>query len=198
MDETNLRVRNRGRMMIFESRKVIDKTGQEVILRNAEKRDAQDLIHYLKMTTAETPYLIREPDEVTLSVEYEEAFIQNMVESERELMLIATVDGKHVGNCSLMSIGSFKRYRHRCEIAIALYQEYCGRGIGRIMMETVMKAAKELGYEQAELEVIADNKGAIALYEKLGFETYGCFPDNMKYEDGTYVDAKWMMKKLTF
>lgn len=171
MDETNLRVRNRGRMMIFEARKVIDKTGQEVILRNAEKRDAQDLIHYLKMTTAETPYLIREPDEVTLSVEYEEAFIQNMVESERELMLIATVDGKHVGNCSLMSIGSFKRYRHRCEIAIALYQEYCGRGIGRIMMETVMKAAKELGYEQAELEVIADNKGAIALYEKLGFET---------------------------
>lgn len=120
MDETNLRVRNRGRMMIFEARKVIDKTGQEVILRNAEKRDAQDLIHYLKMTTAETPYLIREPDEVTLSVEYEEAFIQNMVESERELMLIATVDGKHVGNCSLMSIGSFKRYRHRCEIAIAL------------------------------------------------------------------------------
>lgn len=83
MDETNLRVRNRGRMMIFEARKVIDKTGQEVILRNAEKRDAQDLIHYLKMTTAETPYLIREPDEVTLSVEYEEAFIQNMVESER-------------------------------------------------------------------------------------------------------------------
>lgn len=198
MDETNLRVRNRGRMMIFEARKVIDKTGQEVILRNAEKRDAQDLIHYLKMTTAETPYLIREPDEVTLSVEYEESFIQNMVESERELMLIATVDGKHVGNCSLMSIGSFKRYRHRCEIAIALYQEYRGRGIGRIMMETVMKAAKELGYEQAELEVIADNKGAIALYEKLGFETYGCFPDNMKYEDSTYVDAKWMMKKLTF
>ena len=184
--------------MIFEARKVIDKTGQEVILRNAEKRDAQDLIHYLKVTTAETPYLIREPDEVTLSVEQEEAFIQNMVESERELMLIATVDGKHVGNCSLMSIGSFKRYRHRCEIAIALYQEYCGRGIGRMMMETVLEAAKELGYEQAELEVIADNKGAIALYEKLGFETYGCFPDNMKYEDGTYVDAKWMMKKLTF
>ena len=151
MGETNLRVRNGGRMMIFEARKVIDKTGQEVILRNAEKRDAQDLIHYLKVTTAETPYLIREPDEVTLSVEQEEAFIQNMVESERELMLIATVDGKHVGNCSLMSIGSFKRYRHRCEIAIALYQEYCGRGIGRMMMETVLEAAKELGYEQAEL-----------------------------------------------
>ena len=79
--------------MRFEERKVIDKTGQGIILRSAEKKDAQDLIHYLKVTTAETPYLIREPDEVILSVEQEEAFIQNMIESERELMLIAIVDG---------------------------------------------------------------------------------------------------------
>ncbi len=56
------------------------------------------------------------------------------------------------------------------------------------MMETVMKAAKELGYEQAELEVIADNKGAIALYENWDLK-HMMFPDNMKYEDGTYVDA---------
>ena len=32
------------------------------------------------------------------------------------------------------------------------------------------KVAKELGYEQAELEVIADNEAAIGLYKKLGFE----------------------------
>ena len=50
--------------------------------------------------------------------------------------------------------------------------------------------------EQAELEVIADNKNAIALYEALGFVKYGQFPNNMKYADGTYADAIWMMKKL--
>ena len=36
-------------------------------------------------------------------------------------------------------------------------------------------STKKLGYEQAELEVIADNEGAIALYKKLGFEKYGRF-----------------------
>lgn len=56
--------------------------------------------------------------------------------------------------------------------------------------------AKNLGYEQAELEVIADNKTAIALYEKLGFKIYGTFPDNMKFKNGNYADAYWMMKKL--
>ncbi len=51
-------------------------------------------------------------------------------------------------------------------------------------------------YEQAELEVIVDNEKAVQLYQKLGFRTYGTFPDNMKYSDGTYADAVWMMKKL--
>lgn len=75
-----------------------------------------------------------------------------------------------------MSIGGYKRYRHRCEIAIALYKKYCGLGIGKSMLETVLDVAEKMGYEQAELEVIACNKTAIALYKKLGFKIYGTFP----------------------
>ena len=51
-------------------------------------------------------------------------------------------------------------------------------------------------YEQAELEVIRNNANAIKLYKQLGFNEYGVFPDNMKYANGTYADAVWMMKKL--
>lgn len=69
-------------------------------------------------------------------------------------------------------------------------------GIGKAMLEMVLDIAKKAGYEQAELEVIANNKPAIALYEKLGFLKYGTFPDNMKYADGSYADVYWMMKKL--
>lgn len=173
-----------------------DKLGREIILRNAEISDAEDLIRYLKVTTAETPYLIREPEEVSLTIEQEKAFIQSNLASGRELMLIAAMDGRHIGNCSVSALGSYKRYAHRCDVAIALYQEFCGAGIGKAMLETALKAAKEAGYEQAELEVIADNKNAVALYETLGFVKYGTFPDNMKYSDGTYADAFWMMKKL--
>ena len=111
-------------------------------------------------------------------------------------MLIAVVDGRHIGNCSLMSLGSYRRYRHRCSIAIALYREYCGLGIGTAMLEILLDIAKKTGYEQAELEVIADNEAAVALYEKLGFRKYGTFPNNMKYDDGSCADAFWMMKRL--
>lgn len=173
-----------------------DKKDREIILRTAEENDAEKLIDYLKITAAETPFLIREPDEITLSIKQEQDFIRTKKDSENELLLIAEIGGRHIGNCSLMSIGGYKRYRHRCDIAIALYKEYCGLGIGKAMLETVLDIAEKAGYEQAELEVIADNKPAIALYEKLGFKIYGTFPDNMKYEDGSYVDAYWMMKKL--
>ena len=185
-----------GKTMTIEPITINDKLGRTVVLRAAMPKDSSDLIKYLKITSGETPYLIREPDEITITLEKQEAFIQNKLDSERELMLVAFVDGKHVGNCSLMSLGTYKRYKHRCEVAIALYKEYCGCGIGKAMLETVLDVATELGYEQAELEVVAGNESAISLYEKLGFKKYATFQDNMKYADGSYCDAYGMMKKL--
>ena len=182
--------------MNFESVQFRDKFGREVLLRKAETEDADALIEYLRITSAETPYLIREPDEITITPEQEKAFIERKAEDERELLLVAFIDGKHIGNCSLMSIAPYRRYAHRCGIAIALYQEYCGRGIGRIMLEAVLTAAKDAGYTQAELEVIAENSRAIALYESLGFVKYGRMPGNVRYADDRFSDAYWMMKQL--
>ena len=173
-----------------------DKFGREIVLRSAGEEDAQTLIDYLRVTSAESPYLIREPEEVTLTLEQERACLRSVQDSDRELMLLAFLDGAHAGNCSVMSAGRFSRYRHRCSVGIALYKTYWGCGIGRLMMETVLNEAKKLGYEQAELEVVATNEPAVALYKTLGFEVYGRLPNNMKYQDGTYADMYWMMKKL--
>ena len=139
----------------------------------------------MKVIAEETPFLIREPDEVKLTLEQEKSLIQSRAEDPRELLLIAEINGEHVGNCSVMSMGSYRRYAHRCEIAVALYQKYCNSGIGTMLLESALAVAKELGYEQA-----------VSLYEKLGFKKYGTFPKNMKYSDGTYADAYWMMKCL--
>ena len=175
---------------------VRDRTGEEIVIRNAEPQDADDLLRYLKVTSAETPFLVREPEEITLTAEEERAFLGKLLASERELMLVACADGRHVGNCSLMSAGPQLRYRHRCSVGIALYREFWGRGIGRLLMEAVLDAARRVGYEQAELEAVSGNVRAIALYESLGFETHGTLPRNMKYKDGSYADNVWMMKRL--
>ena len=181
--------------MVFNT-KVTDKTGKEIELRSAEIRDAEALLDYLKVTNTESKYLICEPDEITMTLDDEKAFITRKIESDRELLLLAFEDGKHIGNCSLMSVGTSTRYEHRCTIAIALYKTYCGRGIGRLMLETVLSEAKKLGYGQAELEVVTENYGAIALYEAVGFVKCGLLPNSMKYRDGSTVDSYWMVKEL--
>ena len=182
--------------MICEPIEIQDKLGRTVILRTPTPDDADALIQYLKVTSAETPYLIRESEEITLTHEQEVTFINSSITSERSAMLIATIDGKHIGNCSLQSLGNFKRYAHRCEIAIALYQEYCECGIGKQMLETILKIAKEIGYEQAELEVVSTNTPAIRLYESLGFEIWGTQPHSVRYRDGSYADDHFMVKRL--
>ena len=60
----------------------------------------------------------------------------------------------------------------------------------------IIENAYEKGIEQLELEVVASNQSGLALYKKMGFETWGTFPNKMKYKDGTYADCYWMIKKL--
>ena len=182
--------------MKYESKVFTDKKGNEITLRNAEPADASAILEFLKITNGQTRFLICEPEEVTMTVEEDQAFIARKIESERELLLVAFDGDKHIGNCSLMSVGSSVRYRHRCSIAIALYQEYCGRGIGKVMLETVLDVARSIGCEQAELEVMTENEGAIALYESIGFVKCGLLPNSAKYKDGSYADSYWMVKEL--
>lgn len=182
--------------MKLEPIQTTDKLGRPVVLRSAEPTDALALIDFLKITATETNFLIREPNEITITEEQECCFIDNKLQEDREILLVATLDGKHIGNCALMSVAPFKRFAHRCEIAIALYKEYCGYGIGKVMVQTLLDVAKNLGYEQAELEVVADNHAAVALYEMLGFKKCSILPRIMKYADGTYADGIRMIKVL--
>jgi ribosomal protein S18 acetylase RimI-like enzyme len=182
--------------MRYKSTTVKDKTGKDIELRNAEVSDAESLIEYLKVTNAETPYLICEQEEITLSLDQEEEIIRRKEEAERELLLLAFENGRHIGNVSLMSVGTSMRYSHRCSIAIALYKEFCGRGIGRLMLEAILDVAKKTGYTQAELEVVTENTGALHLYESVGFVKYGQLPNSMRYKDGHTVDSFLMVKEL--
>lgn len=102
-----------------------DKTGRIITLRNAEISDADNLITYMKITSFETPFLLREPDEFHLTSEQEECFIQNTIDNPRELMLLATADG------CLSETALFPALVHLKGINIAVRsQSHCIKNIG--------------------------------------------------------------------
>ena len=182
--------------MEYTEKTVKLKNGKTCFLRRGEEADAAMLVDYLKATAGETPYLMREPEEVQLTAEEEWDLIREKNSEERTLNLLAFVDGEHAGNCAFNPVSERSRARHRCTVSIALYRKFWGMGIGTALLGEILDMAKSAGYEQAELEVVSANAPALALYRKLGFETVGTIPRAMKYRDGSYADFLFMVKTL--
>lgn len=182
--------------MEYTSKEALLKNGKTCLLRLAEESEAEMLLEYLKATSAETPYMIREPEEVRSSVEEEVEFIRKIREDPRALMVSAFVDGELAGSCSFAGSSERVRMQHRCNVGISLYREFWGMGVGTALMGEILAGAKTAGFEQAELEVVAANVPAIGLYKKMGFETTGTIPRAFKYRDGTYADFLVMVKNL--
>ena len=182
--------------MDYTKKTILLGNGKACTIRRAEEADAELMVSYLKTVAGETPYLIREPEEITVTPEKEREFIRQKSEAGGELLLLAFVDGELAGNCSVSAVSSNSRTRHRCAVAIALYRAFYGMGIGTVMMEELLAAAQAAGYEQAELEVVSTNNPAISLYWKLGFAATGTMPQALKYQDGSYADLLFMLKNL--
>ena len=56
------------------------------------------------------------------------------------------------------------------EVAIALFEEYRGKGIGTRLMEQMIEFAKRKKYNQVSLSITKGNP-AVNLYGRLGFKT---------------------------
>ncbi len=182
--------------MRFEAREIRLKDGRTCVLRPPAPEDAEALIAYMKGTAAETDFLLRYPDEISYTVEGERAFIERALEDPGQAMMTAVVDGAVAGNCSLSGIGDKRRIRHRCSVAIALYRDYWGLGLGSAMLSYLSELARRIGFEQMDLEVVAENERAQALYRKCGFVETGRRWHALKMDDGTYHDEILMVKEL--
>lgn len=182
--------------MRFPERTVTLKDGRTCILGPTLPAYAIQMIDYLKITSEETPFLLRNPDEVTYTPEAEKEILTRLLEDEHSVMMVARVDGEVAGNCSINGLGSKRRILHRCSLAIALKKAYWGLGIGTAMIGYLTELARKIGYEQIELEVVDGNDRAKQLYEKCGFRETGRHLRALRYDDGTYRDELLMCKIL--
>ena len=54
-------------------------------------------------------------------------------------------------------------------MAVAVYAEFRGSGIGKRLMAEAEKAAKAKGFTETSLNVFSENRGAVRLYKALGY-----------------------------
>ena len=172
------------------------KNGKEAILRNGEFADGEAVFVNFNETHAETDYLLSYPDENSFNAQQEAEFLKNKTESPNEIEIVALVDGVVAGTAGIEAVGAKYKLKHRAELGIAILKEYWGLGIGKALMEACIECAKEAGYTQLELNVVAENERAVVLYRKMGFVEYGRNPRGFNSRVSGYQEVVYMLLEL--
>ena len=88
----------------------------------------------------------------------------------RGVFFLATVAGQVAGCCALRPLDEVD-YPNACEMKrLYVRPAYRGSGLGRLLAERVLDAARQEGYDSILLDTLSDMESARALYEDLGFE----------------------------
>lgn len=103
---------------------------------------------------------------------------------------IAVCDGRVIGWCDISSLDR-PVFAHVGSLGIGVLAAYRGQGIGKKLMHAAIQQAEQKGLTRIELTVREQNKSAIAMYEKFGFEKEGIHKNAVciegKYENHIFM-----------
>ena len=170
--------------------------GVELLVRNAVASDARALRDVMQCTHAETDYLLSYPDEQSADDEQEARSLEETERSSNEVELAAIIDGRIVGSAGVSAVRSRRKVAHRARFGTSILKEYWGMGIGRALMDASVDCARQAGYAQLELEVVADNERAVSLYRHAGVEEYGRNPRGYRSASAGYQELVYMRLEL--
>ena len=91
--------------------------------------------------------------------------IRRKLSVQRELFLVAAIDGEVVGT----AMGGFDGHRGWVYY-VAVDPDRRRSGIGAALMDRVEQGLRERGCSKLNLQVRSGNTGAVRFYERLGFE----------------------------
>ena len=160
------------------------------------KPTLKKFLKVFNQTHAETDYLLSYPDENSYDPEQEAQFLNDKTNSPDEIEIVAIIDGKIVGSAGIEAVGKKFKLKHRAELGISILKEYWGLGLGKVLMNACIQCAKEAGYKQLELNVVAENERAVALYKSFGFIEFGRNPKGFNSRTSGFQELVYMLLEL--
>ena len=159
------------------------KNGSVVTIREATKKDAENLLHTVSKYIIDSEYLLTTIEEFNPTIQEEKRWIETLNHNRNCLLLVAVHEKKIIGNIDLKGEPR-KKTRHNALLGIGILKNW-----GEILMQCAIDWARQsLTLETLWLHVIARHEQAIALYKKMGFEVAHVQKDFIKYPDGSYDD----------
>lgn len=174
--------------------KTLTKKGHKVTIRAPRFSDLENVTDMINSIIIEDDYILLDKQ---VDLDGQKKWLKKRLAGNKSgdiAYLVAIIDNKVVGSVDISKrIG---RASHTGGLGISIAKPFREEGLGTILMETILKLAKEnLRVKVAYLEVLANNKRAIKLYEKMGFKEFGTLPKAVKVKN-KYIDGINMYKEF--
>ncbi|NLT95364.1 MAG: N-acetyltransferase [Clostridia bacterium] len=110
-------------------------------------------------------------------------------------LIVAEEKGDIVGWGSISPFRPRKAYRFSGETSVYVRNDMYGKGIGTLLLQELVRLARESGLHTLLAIIVDDNEASIKLHSKFGFETVGRFKE-VGYKFGKWLNVVIMQKML--
>lgn len=86
---------------------------------------------------------------------------------------IATMGNEIIGWTAISSVSGRCVYVGVAEVSVYVGKEYIGRGVGRKLLQVLIKQSEENGFWTLQAGIFPENTASIKLHTKLGFREVG-------------------------
>lgn len=172
------------------------KKGREIIIRYPEAGDLEELLRFINKLSLEKTFIRNQGEQETLESEskwLEERLKQ--IENKKTVHLLVFNDNKLIGATEIHMMD--KTEKHIGIFGISVAKDFRGEGLGKLLMELILKEAKEKlpDIKIVTLGVYSTNDIARSLYKKMGFIEYGMLPEGIA-RSGKFEDEFLMYKNI--
>ena len=167
----------------------------ELLIREAEPKDAAELVAFLNRVSLETDFTSLDGDGILLTSEEMEIFLNKQASSDNQITLLAFLNDKIAGIVNITA-DQRKRVRHIGDLFIVIGKKYWNNGLGSFLLEEVVEWAQASGIlRRLQLTVQTRNQAAVHLYQKHGFVIEGRQERGAYIEEGDFIDV-YLMGRL--
>jgi RimJ/RimL family protein N-acetyltransferase len=164
--------------------------GSRLLLRPLSKDDKAALVDLFARALAEELKYFRDDAADAAVVE---SWVDNL-DLKRVYPLVAIVDDKIVGDATLHFRERY--HRHLAWVRIFLDRDYRRRGIGTLMLHSLIEIARTVGLQQLYIEVVSTQHNVIKALLDQGFQHEVTLHDYFMTSSGETLDMSVLALKL--
>ena len=106
-------------------------------------------------------------------------------------VIVAELEGIVVGFGMYSEFRFREAYKFTVEHSVYVNNEYHGKGIGKLLLEALIKKAKNQKLHTMVAVIDAENQSSVAFHEKFGFKTVGIIKES-GYKFDRWLDSVFM------